>query len=148
MEENIFRTQKGYALIDDNKITSSMEDYLEMIYRSCEETGYIHMGRLAKLLNVKAPSASKMAAILKKEGLISYEKYGVISLTEEGLCFAKYLLYRHNVIEAFFSIINPETSFKETEQIEHYIKKETVWALEKLTAFLDSKKKELEEFMK
>ncbi|MEA4815612.1 MAG: iron dependent repressor, metal binding and dimerization domain protein [Lachnospiraceae bacterium] len=148
MEENIFRTQKGYDLIDDNKITYSMEDYLEMIYRHLEKTDYIHISYLASLLNVKPSSASKMAANLKQEGLIDYEKYGVITLTEEGKCFSAYLLHRHNIIEKFFSIINPYSNVKETEQIEHYIKKETVISLEKLNAFLETKKEDLEKFMK
>ena len=64
-----FYTMKGYTLLEHGQLTASMEDYLEMIYRMGEE-GYVRITALAQALHVKPPSASKMAANLRGQGLI------------------------------------------------------------------------------
>ena len=86
MEEN-FYTTRGYEIqsYTNNLLTSSMEDYLEMIYRGYLADGYIRLSKLASLLNVKDSSASKMVQKLGKLKLINYEKYGVITLTPKGI---------------------------------------------------------------
>jgi Mn-dependent DtxR family transcriptional regulator len=40
---------------------------------------------LPELLNVAAPSATKMVQKIIKLGLLNYKKYGIISLTENGI---------------------------------------------------------------
>ena len=65
-----FHTQKGYELAEQNKLTAAMEDYLEMICRLSREEGYTRVHLLAKHLNVKPSSASKMVDQLKESGLV------------------------------------------------------------------------------
>ena len=65
-------------------LTSSMEDYLEMIYRRIIEEGYIRLNVLAQLLNVKAASATRMVQRLGELGFLIYKKYGIIMLSESG----------------------------------------------------------------
>lgn len=130
-ENNTFHTQKGYDLKNEGVVTYAMEDYLEMVCRYAKEEGFIRIGTLAKLLNVKASSASKMAANLKKAGLINYEKYGLLFPTGKGLRYGEFLLYRHDTVNRFFCMINRSKEELElTEQIEHYIKKDTVKNME------------------
>ncbi len=52
MEKN-FHTVRGYHLLNVNHsiLTSSMEDYLEMIFRSCIHEGYIRISQLSDKLN-------------------------------------------------------------------------------------------------
>jgi DtxR family Mn-dependent transcriptional regulator len=78
-----------------------MEDYLEMIYRNSLTDGYMRINTISELLNVSAPSATKMVQKLTKLGLLDYKKYGIIFLTENGREIGKFLLDRHNLIEAF-----------------------------------------------
>ena len=61
MKKN-FHTVRGYQLLEQKKrtLTPAMEDYLEMIYRSSLKDGYIRISTLSALLNVRAPSATKM----------------------------------------------------------------------------------------
>lgn len=134
-----FYTVRGYELLmlENKEITSAMEDYLEMIYRTSLENEQIRIKNLANLLNVKASSVTKMVQKLSGLGLLSYQKYGPISLTEQGKHLGSYLLNRHNIIEDFLKLIGSKTNaLKETELIEHYISYETLTNLEKLKTFL------------
>lgn len=137
MDENIFRTQKGYDLNSEHDLTLAMEDYLEMICRNLNDDNYIRVSTLANLLNVQASSASKMVSNLKKLGLVDYEKYGVIKPTERGNEYGSYFLYRHKVLNEFFCYLNgTESELKQVEQIEHYLTYSTVKNIEKLLSKL------------
>lgn len=138
MEEE-FHTQKGYDRIHEKVITVAMEDYLEMVCRHTQPEGQIRVSDLAKLLHVKTSSASKMAANLKKEGLLRFEKYGQISPTGKGWALGEYLLYRHSVLTRFFSLLNQgQEGLEEVEQMEHFISRNTVASLDKLCQYLES----------
>ena len=81
-----FYTVRGYKMLNGDKklLTASMEDYLEMIYRIHKEEGYVRMNQLAEKLNVRPSSASKTVQKLNSLGMVDYQKYGIIKLTEEG----------------------------------------------------------------
>ena len=110
MINNEFYTVRGYQLLEQNKnkLTSAMEDYLEMIYRNCLENGYIRIIQLAELLHVSAASTSRMVQKLGELGLINYKKYGIIILSDTGEKIGEYLLDRHHTIENFLKIIRCE----------------------------------------
>ena len=97
-----------------------MEDYLEMIYRNSMDEGYIRIGKLAKLLNVSAPSTSKMVQRLSELDLLEFEKYGIIMLSDNGKEIGRYLLERHRLVEDFLKLLGCEDDIlQETELIEH-----------------------------
>lgn len=128
-----FHTMKGYDLIDANTMSSAMEDYLEMICRCAQKPGYVRINTLATRLNVTPPSSSKMAAKLKEQGYIEFERYGLITPTQKGWDMGAYLLRRHAVLQEFFCRINhSEDELKLVEQIEHYIDSETVRNIEEI----------------
>ncbi|MCL2372497.1 MAG: MarR family transcriptional regulator [Defluviitaleaceae bacterium] len=122
-----FYTLKGYALQEANAITSSMEDYLEMIYRIHQDGEAVRTGQLAEKLNVKPSSATKMVENLKNQGLVTAEKYGHIKLTPSGSRLGEYLMYRHDTLHDFLCYINhSENELEQVEKIEHFINNETV----------------------
>ena len=130
-----FHTVRGYQLLSQNKnlLTSAMEDYLEMIYRNSLVEGYMRINTLSDLLNVAAPSATKMVQKLSKLGLLDYKKYGIIFLTENGREIGKFLLDRHNTIQVFLNNLGvTEDILVETELIEHYV---SVTTLNKIGLF-------------
>lgn len=134
-----FHTVRGYQLLNaENKtLTSSMEDYLEMIYRTCIKEGYARVNQLAKKLNVSPSSTTKIVQKLKEHGLIFYQKYGVIELTEEGREMGEFLLKRHEIIETFLKNIGAnETRLKDTEMIEHDVSVNTLESIYTLNEFL------------
>ena len=135
-ENNKFYTLKGYALLEGSLITSSMEDYLEMIYRLHETGEAVRVGAVAHRLNVKPSSATKMIANLKNQGLVSSEKYGYIRLTEAGAELGRYLVCRHDTLHRILCYINQsDNELEQVEKIEHFINMETVGNIKK---FLDS----------
>ncbi len=149
MEENKFYTVRGYQLLDQQRqgLTPSLEDYLEMIYRNIQAKGYVRVNLLAQELNVKPSSVSKMIMKLAEQGYIDYEKYGVIRLTKRGKEMGNYLLWRHNVIYRFFLLLSPESeekNFEEVELIEHILRKETVYKIERLLYILQGEPQILE----
>ncbi len=140
MNNKGFHTVRGYQLLEQNKrlLTSAMEDYLEMICRNSLQDGYIRINKLAELLNVKASSASKMVQKLGELGMLKYEKYGIIILTDSGKEIGEYLLERHKIIEEFLSFLEcGDDVLIQTELIEHNINASTVENLKILNTFFE-----------
>ncbi|HHV98759.1 MAG TPA: DtxR family transcriptional regulator [Clostridiaceae bacterium] len=138
---NEFYTVRGYQLLKKNKkmLTSSMEDYLEMIYRNSLEEGYMRISTLSELLNVRPSSATKMVQRLAAIGLVDYKRYGIIFLTESGKEIGKFLLNRHNIVEKFLKTIGiAENLLKETELIEHNVSVNTLQNIYLLNKFFDA----------
>jgi len=134
-----FHTVRGYQLLSQNKnkLTSAMEDYLEMIYRNSLVEGYMRINTISELLNVAAPSATKMVQKLTKLGLLDYKKYGIIFLTENGREIGKFLLERHNIIEVFLKNLGvKEDVLVETELIEHSLSATTLIKINLFNKFL------------
>ncbi|HQA60975.1 MAG: iron dependent repressor, metal binding and dimerization domain protein [Tepidanaerobacteraceae bacterium] len=139
MENNAgFYTYRGYELLRQEKLrlSPSMEDYLEMIYRTCKKQGYIRMTSLAQQLNVQASSATKTVQKLAEMKLLAYEKYGIIQLTEEGRKIGEFLLKRHRIVETFLKNIGvKENLLRQTEMIEHHLTADTVRSIDMLNKF-------------
>ena len=127
-----FYTLKGYQNGEAHNMTASMEDYLEMICRLSQDGTPVRIGDLAKCLHVRPSSASKMAGNLRSHGLVRFEKYGTVTLTEAGLQLGRYLLFRHTVLQDFFCFINQTTNeLEQAEKVEHFIDPKTVYNLKK-----------------
>ena len=128
-----FYTLKGYSIAEGKSVTSSMEDYLEMIYRIHVKGEAVRIGTISELLHVKPSSASKMVENLKNQGLVSSKKYGYITLTDAGTDLGKYLVFRHDTIHRLLCFINQsENELEQVEKIEHFINHETVKNIIKL----------------
>ncbi len=137
-ESREFYTLKGYRLQNGGDITEAMEDYLEMICRHIQENGYIRIHFLAEQLHVRPSSASKMVGKLREMGLVEFEKYGLIIPTERGMAVGRYLLWRHDVLHRFFRLLNhSDCQLEQVEKVEHFMSRETMENLEKLTIRLE-----------
>lgn len=140
-----FYTLKGYQLNETNKLTASMEDYLEMICRILINTDVVRINELAEKLHVKPSSASKMVSNLKEAGYIDFEKYGYIVATKKGIEIGRYLLHRHDVLHKFLCMLNnTDNELDQVEKIEHFLNKSTIKNLEKLTKELTKTEKSSE----
>ncbi|NPV74244.1 MAG: transcriptional regulator MntR [Pelotomaculum sp.] len=117
-----FFTFREYMKKDEDLLTASMEDYLEMIYRLSKNTGFTRINDLAAALNVQPPSATKMVQKLAEAGYVNYERYGIILLSKNGEKRGRTLLERHRVVEDFLNLLGiSEEILEETEKIEHTI---------------------------
>ena len=127
-----FYTMKGYDLHGANRMSSAMEDYLEMICRCAQKPGYVRINTLAQKLNVTPPSSSKMAAKLREQGFVEFERYGIVTPTAKGWELGNYLLHRHEVMHQVFCRHNgSENELQLVEQIEHFIDPVTVTNMER-----------------
>lgn len=104
--------------------TGNREDYLINILRLTEGEGVAKTTELASYMKVSPASVSEMIKVLAKEGLVNYEKYKGVSLTEEGLTYARQLRKKHHVVERFLTDylnIDHSTAHEEAGKIEHAI---------------------------
>ena len=149
-ENREFRTARGYQILNQREgmLTSSMEDYLEMIYRACSSGGYSRGGKVSELLHVKPSSASKMIFKLADMGYIRYDRYEIIQLTEMGEKTGAALLNRHMIIEEFLQLIGSPNALEETELIEHSLSSSTVENLQSLIDYFKSDPQAVDQFEK
>lgn len=148
-ESEKFHTVRGYQIIEQNKrlLTPAMEDYLEMIYRNSLVEGYLRINTLAELLNVQAPSATRMVQKLAALSLLDYKRYGIIFMTENGRELGKFLLDRHNILEIFLKYLGVGDSILiETELIEHNITATTLQKINCLNSFFKDDSSFLQSF--
>ena len=138
-----FYTFRGYQLNNSAQLTSSMEDYLEMIFRMLKNQDVVRIHELAARLHVKPSSASKMVNNLRCLGLVDFEKYGYIKLTVKGLAVGEYLIYRHDVLNKLLCLINnSDDETEQVEKIEHFLNEKTIRNIEKhLNEYLIMQKK-------
>lgn len=117
----------------------SREDYLERIHELIEEKGYARSVDIARALEISQSSVTSMVQKLAKEGLLNYEKYRGLTLTDEGLAVARSIQERHRILKRFLSQIgvSPATQERDIEGIEHHLSDETVKALARLSNSLD-----------
>jgi Mn-dependent DtxR family transcriptional regulator len=121
--------------IKEKRLTSpKMEDYLEVIYELLKEKGYVKSKDISRILNVKASTVTIMLKALAEKKLINYEKYGGITLTEEGIKKAEEISRKHKIIIDFLLLlgIDENQANLEAEGIEHIISDETLRKIEKL----------------
>lgn len=145
--EKEFYTFREYMKKDDDKLTASMEDYLEMIYRLSQDTSSTRILDLAAALNIQPPSATKMVQKLADINLVNYEKYGMIILSEKGRQIGNKLLERHQIIEDFLRLLGiSENILEETEKIEHTISKQTLECLADFISFFYNRPEVISEF--
>jgi len=86
-------------MADPTALTSAVEEYLEAIYRLSGGDEAPTTSRLAEHLKVRPASVTGMVKRLAELGLVSYKRYGSISLTAAGKRRARSLIRRHRLAE-------------------------------------------------
>jgi Iron dependent repressor, metal binding and dimerisation domain./Iron dependent repressor, N-terminal DNA binding domain. len=138
MSDREFYTFSEYMRKEQNALSPSAQDYMEMIYRLSQNLGFTRVNDLAQALNVQPSSVTKMVQKLSEMNLVKYEKYGVIMLKEDGIKMGKALLYRHNLIEDFLKLLSiTEGILSGTEIMEHTISDDILSAITDLVDFFN-----------
>lgn len=105
-------------------LTSSLEDYLEVISNYLKKYNKIRAIDISKELNVSRASVSEALKRLSKQGLINYGRYDAITITEEGEKIAHKVIKKHTLLQEFFSNVLGLEEQEATEnacKIEHII---------------------------
>lgn len=98
------------------------ENYLKSLYTLTFEKEGVSASELGNLLQVRLPTVNSMVKNLKSKGLVVYEKYKPISLTETGKIEAALILRKHRLTEMY--LVNEmgfgwEEVHEIAEQVEH-----------------------------
>lgn len=102
--------------------TPTVENYLKALHLLANEHDQINVSDLSELLQVSTPTANSMAKKLHQAGLIIYEKYRPLVLTEKGKLEAARVIRRHRLTEMFLVEkmgFGWEEVHEIAEQIEH-----------------------------
>ncbi|MFP4545952.1 MAG: metal-dependent transcriptional regulator [Methanomassiliicoccales archaeon] len=114
-------------------------DYLGVILRLSSEKGEARVGDIAEELGVKSPSVTEMLKRLDAKGLINYEKYRRLELTERGRTIAGTIEARHHDLEAFLTILRVSKGEvnRDAHSMEQGLSLETMGQLSKFVRFID-----------
>lgn len=77
------------------------ENYLKSLYILTAEKGEVNVTELSTLLKVRLPTVNSMIKNLERQGLVNYEKYKPVSLTEKGKKEAAFILRKHRLTEMY-----------------------------------------------
>ncbi len=118
-------------------LTANMEDYLEAIMILQKDRKVARVRDIARLLDVKMPSVTGAVKNLAEKGLVNYERYSFVTLTDKGVKIAGEIISRHRIIYDFLNGIlgvSPEIAELDACRIEHVISPQTVTKLKLLVA--------------
>lgn len=122
-------------------LSGTEENYLKALFHLTNEIALkdeAGTNELAALLEVTPASVNGMLKKLKKKGLVSYKKYGKITLTPKGRMKAVEVVRKHRLWETFLHE-KLEFSWSEVhevaEQLEHIKSQKLINQLEKFLGF-------------
>lgn len=115
-------------------ITKAQEEYLKTMYVLKKQNKNIRVTDVAIKMNCTKPSVNKALNILKENGLVHYEAYGTIELTQEGENIAKKILEAYDIVYLFLKdVLNleDENAKSEAEKIKNNLSDDTINKLAK-----------------
>ncbi|MCR4881035.1 MAG: metal-dependent transcriptional regulator [bacterium] len=126
-----------------NTLSSGLEDYIEAIYVAQINNMQLKGADLARQLGISRASVSEALGKLSDKGLVQYESYGFVTLTEEGTKQADIVYNKHNIIERFLVNVLDVSQQEASEnacKIEHIISNELLTKIHAFTHFADNNK--------
>lgn len=104
------------------------EDYVELIAELTDEFGEARPVDIATRMGVTAPTVAKTLDRLKRDGLVTRERYRSVFLTPEGRMLAVECRRRHDIVVRFLIRLglDAETAEQDAEGIEHYVSARTL----------------------
>ena len=120
-------------------ISKREEEYLETMYILHKNKGVIRVKDIARMMRVKPPSVVDALKKLADKGLVEYEKYDRILLTDVGKKVAQDTYSKHVLLTQFFIDIlgiPPEIAEQDACQFEHYVHEITVSRIKEFAQFI------------
>jgi Mn-dependent DtxR family transcriptional regulator len=120
-------------------LTTSVEDYLEVIYELIQEKGYARSIEISKYLRVTSPSVTSMLQRLHRMGFVVYERYRGITLTNKGERLARSVKGRHIIIAKLLKILglSEDIANLDAEGIEHHVHRITIDHITRFVHFVE-----------
>lgn len=121
-------------------LSSGLEDYIEMIYVAQMNDRLLKAADLARIMGISRASVSEALAKLAAKGLVKYESYGTVYLTDEGRREAGIVYNKHSILERFLvnvlGISQPEAS-EDACRMEHVISQELLNKIHDFTHYAE-----------
>ena len=121
-------------------LSASLEDYIEAISHIVDEKKVARGKDIAKRLKVSRASVTEALRALSKKGLVNYEPYEVITLTETGKVVAGDVIRRHEALKNFFiKVLAIDDAIAEESacRIEHAAPPEVIDKLIRFVKFIE-----------
>ncbi len=115
-------------------VSKAFEEYLKTMYILKKQSGNVRVTDVANKMNCTKPSVNKALHNLKDNGLVNYESYGTIELTEEGENLAKKILEAYDIIYLFLKDVlnlNDDEAREEAEKMKSNLNDNTINELAK-----------------
>jgi len=128
-------------MVRPDRLSASLEDYLEAIYNIVSDKGGVRAKDISLSLDVKAGSVTTALQALAKSELVNYKPYEVITLTAKGLKEAERIIRKHEILEDFFvDVLGADKSVARQGacKIEHVIPDDLVEGLISFTEFVQA----------
>jgi DtxR family Mn-dependent transcriptional regulator len=122
------------------QLSPTLEDYLRAVYRIESEQRVARPRDIGRTQNVAASTVTAALQSLAEKGLINYEPYGLITLTEEGRAKAQQLADRHMIIRDFLEKIlglDPDRAESTACGMEHVVDGEALQRFLCFVAFME-----------
>lgn len=126
------------AKASQTRRTAAVEDYLEQILQLVDSKGYARVVDIASGLGISQASVTNMVQRLDAGGLLVYEKYRGLALTDAGRTAALAIARRHRLLADFLELLGVEEDVarRDVEGMEHHISPATLRAIESLVRLL------------
>ena len=121
------------------KLSISLEDYIEEIYIQVLNAGHAKVTDIANKLGVKKASVTGALNTLAEKELINYAPYSPITLTDKGENIAKEILTKHENLASFFVEVlgaNKDEAVEIACKMEHIVSEKIFDNMVKLTKFV------------
>ena len=115
-------------------VSKALEEYIKTMYVLEKQTNQIRVTDIAEKMQCSKASVTKALNNLKEKGLVEYEAYGEIKLTDEAQNIAQKALEAYDIDYLFFNEIlnlNSEDAEKEAEKVKSVISDESLNRLAK-----------------
>ena len=123
------------------KLSSNMEDYMEVIHNLTVKNKVARVKDIADTLDVRMPSVTGAVHRLSEMGLIQNKKYGYIELTDQGRRISRDIIKRHRIISTFLKDvldIDPEIADRDACDMEHVVSNMTLDRLSRFSEFVQT----------
>ena len=120
--------------------TSTVEDYLKCILleQQRDPEALVSMRRISAALSVAPGTVTAMMKTLADSGLLAYEPYSGVRLTDSGRQLAVHVLRRHRLIELFLvKVMGMDWSevHAEAEELEHAVSDRLIERMDEMLGY-------------
>ena len=117
-------------------LTSSLEEYLKIMYILKNTKEEIRVTDIANKLNKSKASVNSAINTLKDEGYVNYEPYGKIELTSLGIKEATKIIEKNDIVQLFLTDVigaDKKNAATEAAKVKSFLSDDSLNKLAKFT---------------